>query len=47
MKEPRNLRSKYFALKHFDFTEEDLKEAIKDLDRFKEVLGETFGGKRI
>jgi hypothetical protein len=38
MKEARNLGPKYFALKHFYFTEEDLKEAIKDLDKFREVL---------
>ena len=41
-----NFKSKYFALKHFDFKEEDIKEALKDLERFKNNFEEILNRKK-
>ena len=39
MKKQRNdFNSKYFKLKQFDFTEEQVKEAIEDLERFLRIF---------
>jgi len=33
--------SKYFHLSHFDFSEEEAKEALKDLESFKRIFEEA------
>ncbi len=34
----KNLKSKFFKLKQFDFTEKEVREAIEDLERFKDIF---------
>ena len=39
-KQDNTLKSKYFELKQLDFTEKEVKEALKDLEKFKRIFEE-------